>query len=287
MSSKKIVISTTLISLIAILAFQNCSDVEFDSTQPKVSSFCGSDCDPIDVINSCAEAQAKGAIQVYNQQVQFAQTPLPAGQPRCSWKQGPSVLDDTPDANGNLTMFNEYTRTRVEEYVNLNIPADAVLCSVDVRGDQQSFIHDDVFYFTYNNYVLASSLKRSLKSDPEKLFSNINFFNYDWASFRNTPFGNVPGGPVPIANRPDNYCLGADEGFGSCTIPVTDTLGTFAINFAPEVFVPISLKPVNGFHRLGVIVTGDDNPLDNNNRPKDCTHSDLDIEVRVEYFVSQ
>lgn len=302
-----------LLMLLAATGLTGCNKAQFSLDKKVEKTSCQrnpENCTEKKVVDLCLDARQKGRLATVTKQIEFKGNreiesfrdatytsydgsitatrreavfaePIPV---ICPWKEG-SADDNTPDASGNFTRKNEFLRTRIEKYDQISLPdSNGVLCEIDISGDNQAFSHDDVFYITFDNYVLATSLKRSLKNEPTILTNNgisLALHQYDWLSFANTQFGGNggDGGPLGIALVPDNYCLGEDVGVGNCEIPVTDTAAPLRMSFGPEA-VAVAAVDVRGAHQVGLIVTGDDND-------RDCFHTDLKVDVTLRYALPE
>ncbi len=65
-------------------------------------------------------------------------------------------------SGSNENMAAERVQARYEQARKVNLPAKASLCDLDLIVDQKSFRYDDMFFFTTNGIVIASSLSTSM-----------------------------------------------------------------------------------------------------------------------------
>lgn len=274
----KKVMAVLSVGLGLTMVYTNCADVEFaDAPVESIKSVPPEVID--DALKTCADAKAKGQLSTISQTINFADTRIESGRTKvCKFKAGP-VTDDTPDVDGNLTEKNDYLRARYEQKsAALNVPANAVVCSAEIKAVKQQFYYDDIFYFTFNDIVLASSLKRSNASLDSATYQvdgqSVAFHKYDWSKITaaNTDFKNVN-------SVADDYCVGGAQGMGQCTWPLSQQSGFVEMAWLPEIMVPVSLFATSPAQKFGFVVTGDNDPDD------DCYHEDFDLNVKVEYFL--
>lgn len=267
-----------------MLLYTNCSEVTFTSDGEREQSVVGFDDETVveenieTAIATCDQARASGTLMQRSQLVTFSDTREESGRYQvCQFKPG-RESDNTPDASGNMTQVNDLLRARYEQRVELDLPANAVVCDADFKARRQEFYYDDIFYFTFNNKILATSLERSLANTARKSYTvnsrQFRIFDYDWSAHVNTDFEHL------FSSGPDDYCLGEQEGFGSCQWPESQSSGFIELEFKPEVLVPISFEHDPGVKQsLGFVVTGD------NDANIDCYHEELELDVNVKYFI--
>lgn len=254
--------------------FNNCSGVEFSSLED-TNSVLG-DVTVVEIIKTCDQVASTSSLKTFQASINFADTKVESGRQKvCPYKPG-QATDDLPDASGNYTEKNNYLRARYEQYKTVSLPANAVVCGVEVSAPEQVFQYDDMIYLTYNDYILASSLNRSLATSESLFYDDIGggmtLYKYNWDDVANTDFAGVN-------ETADDYCAGSDNGYGACDWPLSQQLGSITMNYNPEVLVPISALSNN--QKFGFIVTGDDDP------DSDCYHENLDLDVKFYYFERQ
>lgn len=274
------------------VAYNNCSKVSVDTVADGSGTVGAVTVD--EAITNCIEAREKGAILISDQTLNFPDTrnQTPGGAPVakvCKFKPGAST-DNTPDpVTGNLTMKNDFLRARYEQEKELVIPANAVICGMEVKANKQQFYYDDIFYFALNDVVLASSLKSSLENTTKNDFSykgkTIPLYDYNWSKFANSNFChlstacNDPAEKAKYTLGPDDYCVGSEAGAGDCKWPETQQNGYIELGFDPEVVIPISLGNKSEKNKVKLVVTGD------NDETVDCYHESIDLNVRLSYYV--
>jgi hypothetical protein len=285
MGKNKIIVFVVLIFGLMSL-YNNCSKVSVesmgqnkDSGQSLNSTSTDSNA-PTDItvdsaIANCEQAKVQNSLKTYTQVINFADTKKESGRANvCIFKSG-SESDKSVDANGNMTMKNDYLRSRYEQSANLNLPANAVVCAAEIKASKQAFYYDDIFYFSLNNKVLASSLKASLSKTTKQDYNfngnRISIYDYDWSKFINSSF-------VGVNSHPDDYCIGSAEGFGKCQWPLSQQSGYIEMGFDPEVLVPISISQANSLQKFSFVVTGDNDPS------SDCYHENIDFNVKILYY---
>jgi hypothetical protein len=214
---------------------------------------------------NCDNARQKNQLRLLNQKIVFADTEIETGRSQvCLFNTGL-----------NLGMRNEHMQARYEQYQKLNLPANAVVCDLNMSTPLQRFKYDDVFVFTFNNRILATNNKNALfQTTPENTISimnagNVSIYNYNWLSLREKTFRNVA----------DDYCLGQNQGAASCRWPVTEQTGQIQFDFDEQLLIALGLRAPSDQQTFGFIITGDDNP------EIDCYHERLEFDMNVEYYI--
>ncbi|MGE0172669.1 MAG: hypothetical protein AB7T49_07790 [Oligoflexales bacterium] len=170
----------------------------------------------------------------------------------CAWGQ-----------DGNLTKLDSVVRARREQIQNLDLTGSNVICSVAFNLPQQQINFDDEIFLIFNNYVLAASRDYTYAL-PEK----NGMYLYDWKSLVNQPYQAV--------DTQNYYCLGDDQGLGSCVMPYTQTTGALELRFDDSLLQNISALSSLTDHSFGLVTIGDNNPTD-------CIHTGLTFDVTVRY----
>ncbi len=263
--------------------YNNCSRVEFSQLPEDSSSLIGTGIDPEnppprdeppvveEVVKNCADLMASG---------QLSKTPFQK-----------IVFEDTEadrrkvcefGKNGNLASRNDFIQARYEQTQKVNLPAGAILCTFELKTDATEFIYDDMFYLTYNDYIIATSLKTSLTRTSKDVIefgedkTPVSLYKYDWTRIAGAQFNNNDINRDPTAF---NYCLGADLGAGECMWPNTQQQGRIDFGWDPELLINIGLKADSQNQRFGFIVTGDNDP------GTDCYHPKMEFEVQAGYYI--
>ncbi len=262
----QIFLSVGFLTMIAT-AFTNCGqDVNFNQLPALGGAGLGTP--NAEILENCRNAKATSRLQVLNENVVFADTRVESGRAQvCEW-----------NVNDNLDKVNDKNQARYEQNHRLGLPEKAVVCDVKMTVQRQRIVYDDVFLLSYNGRLIASNDNTAVMSHltPEAAVAasngqSVDLFKADWLQFRGSPFQN--------SDR-DDYCLGKEQGLGSCQWPLTQIEGDFAFEFAPELLVDIGKRESPTNQVLGFSVTGD------NDAASDCYHSPINFDVKVEYYIS-
>ncbi|MES3036838.1 MAG: hypothetical protein V4736_02945 [Bdellovibrionota bacterium] len=279
MSKLKILLYICAAALITI-TYQNCSGIAASPMAVSATAM-NTNGNPNleDIVSNCQNS----ALFTKQQTVNFADSRVETGRTQvCEF--AATATQET--ANGNLSKLNEYLRSRHEQKRTLSgIPSNAVICSFEINATNLNYVYDDIFYLTYNGYIVASNFKDSIlaRTQPEIVNVNgqaISLFPYDWTKVRNELFGLDANGNGPnINSNPNDYCLGQSAGT-TCQWPLSQQTGNLQMkNFPLPLMITLAdKKPLND-QTFGLIITGDDNPND------DCYHSDLNLDVTVKYYL--
>lgn len=229
---------------------------------------------PEQILLNCAQAQAQGKLLAISQNIVFEDSRVESRKNNiCPFSS--SSINATDD--GNLSMLDTQLRARYEQVQKLNVPENAVLCAIEMKNDLQTFKYDDVFFLTFNDYILATNDKTALsRLVPEvspltgsTTSSSIELYKYDWISLRTAPFKNVA----------DDYCVGQKQGLGECQWPITEQLGKIQFTWDPEILIRMSAKNSAQNQSFRFVITGDDNPA------VDCYHERLSFDTKVYYYL--
>lgn len=258
-SMKKTYFVVTIALGMAAVSFQNCSRVELDFQEVTSKQ------EVLNILNKCNEAEKQNRLVVSEQQIRFEDSHRETGRSQvCEF-----------DRNDNLSQRNDFMQARYEQHQELNLPADAVICDIEMSTQLQRFRYDDVFFFTFNDRILATNNKSALlqRVQPETTLdlsdsSKIPLYKYDWLSLRGAAF----------VNRADDYCLGSEQNKAHCTWPVSEKSGNILFEFDPELLVNLGVKASAQKSRFGFIVTGD------NDANIDCAHERLEFSIKVKYY---
>lgn len=131
---------------------------------------------------------------------------FPTNQPGCPWGEGDNLAP---------------TQLEVSARVELAEPTDFasdVGCSMDFDFTNSNIEYDDGFFLLFGDVVLAASHSSLVERLPE---SGPFFRLWDWSA--------VAGEVLPFTNV-SPYCIGVDEGFGTCSISAPDTPGPITVD---------------------------------------------------------
>lgn len=215
---------------------------------------------------SCDNAQAQNRMLMATRQIVFADTKEESQRNQvCRFGE-----------NNNLGQENEFMQARYEQNQKLELPANAVICDLDMSTPTQKFKYDDVFVFTFNDRILATNNKTALyMTHPESTLminsTPVPIYKYNWLSLRALPF----------VNQVDDYCLGLNQGAAMCQWPVTEKQGNIQFDFNRDLLIALGSRAAATEQSFGFIITGDNDP------DKDCYHERLEFSVAVKYFIKQ
>jgi hypothetical protein len=163
---------------------------------------------------------------------------------------------------GNLGRRDTYLQAMEAQTVSLTLPSKAQLCGVSVNSDVSRIQYDDFMILTLNGYVLLSSNAGILKG----LEGNAKTaFKWDFRKIRG----------VPVDFDSPAYCMGSNATI--CTIPVTDTPGSFQFKVDPTSLIHLADQVVeNPSLNFALVATGDNDELD-------CWHTELNLDFTLQY----
>ena len=188
---------------------------------------------------------------------------FPAESPGCDWGQ-----------NGNLDMAQGRVTGRSEQYVELELPQNGVICdlgfafdSIDPSFEQQKpFVYDDNFFLTFNDVVLAASYGPMV---VDRFENDAGLYRYNWDRLKGYEFS---------FNSVPAYCIGASEGLSDCTIPPPETNGLMSLSFGGELIRQLSYVAVEEKRFEFMLATiGDNDPQ------TDCSHETFGFQIEVTY----
>lgn len=180
--------------------------------------------------------------------------PNPAKQ--CEWSKA-----------GNLDLIQGIVTARHEAVNNLPIAADEVICAMQFSFAQQEIRYDDEISLLFNGRFLMHSVESDIRYFEKQ--SSDGFYIYDWSRFVGKPY------TADYTNIKD-YCIGAEDGKGSCSMPPTETNGMIKLEFNED--VTFRLSALADKERKGTftwVTTGDNDPA------TDCQHMDIAFEVEL------
>jgi len=268
MKSVPIVISMILGAVVLMTSFNNCGQngsISAISSDEKFDVFVD------ETLNNCAQADLVGKIQTLNQAIEFKDSRIESGKNQiCNF-----APTGQTTANGDLDMKEGQLRARYEQSQKLNLPANAVICDVRMTNSLSSFRYDDVFFFKFNNYILATNDKTAVNQRlaPVSRFTyqgqSADLFAYDWNLLRTAPFKNIV----------DDYCVGKDQGLSQCSWPVSEQAGSIKFEFNPALLIRMSAQIPSQDQTFSFAITGDNDPN------LDCYHEKLMFSMTVKYYV--
>ncbi len=224
----------------------------------------------------------------------------------CEWVAGKDAHVDDDDRS-NLKKRNRYTQARVEQVKDieplLTVPGGqkAIFCSVDIAVTPTDpggkLRYDDDLMLVFGGYDADSGVEGGAllitrhTQIPDALMAPVpEFTDVTWPLYLWTDrprHGNdkaLVG--LPLSNSGGGFqlfCLGQGKSATStetCSIPVTDKFGDFAISLPNETAQALGIRAaLNGNYNLSVVVTGDDDA-----RP-DCQHNGFEAELDVGYIL--
>ncbi|RYZ77229.1 MAG: hypothetical protein EOP05_02510 [Proteobacteria bacterium] len=264
MKNLKTKFAVMAIGMISLGAFTNCSNVEFkassDAAKLEAPTF-------EEAVINCANAKTNGKLVEADTNLLFEDPSVESGrQEVCRF-----------GAEDNLPMENDSLTARYEQTAIIPLPVHAVLCGAEVSSQTPTFSYDDMFYLTLNNYVLASSLKKSLGSLKAESMSTPAgtelAYKYDWLSLRSSNF-------TGVNETSDNYCFGSAINSGDCQWPNSQKNGALTLKFDPALVIGLGLKS-ESVQTIKFVVTGDNDPAN------DCRHERLNIKVDYSYYLKK
>ena len=262
-----------------VVSYTNCSQVGNIQVKDAVNSVADTQQEPsspttvTDIIASCDKAMRAGKLLTLNQKVNFEDSRIETGKKNiCEFSIGGSGT-----TTGNLEMAQERLQARYEQDRMLQLPANAIICNVDMQNGLQKFRYDDVFFFTLNGFLLASNDKTAvqdrLTAQSVKLSTNqfTDIYTYDWMKLRTAGF----------KNEADDYCAGVSEGLSSCQWPISEQQGDIKFSFSQSLLISMTAGVKSDQQKFSFVITGDDDPT------LDCYHEKLEFNMIVKYFVPQ
>lgn len=254
--------SLFILSLAAIVSFQNCNKVQItdlagdaavdpnaplgDATAPQANT-------PPPIMTSPPDTRyVQEACNTPNRQKLTKDLSFPKPAVTCDWEK-----------NGNLAPKNDYFQARIEQQQALALPPNSIICDVKFNFIKQQFLYDDHFLLTFNDAIIASSY-----NFDSVLAMKYNLLRYDWTKIA---------GMYWAKNKEGKFCVAG----GACSWPVTDTPGTISLEYSSLVFQKIMSEDLTrSDHVLKFVSIGD-------NDEQDCEHSDVRFSVDVEFVTKQ
>ncbi len=215
---------------------------------------------------NCTSARQAGTLFQAQQQIEFANTREETGRAHiCDF-----------GINDNLPTANTFMQARYEQKQKLQLPENAVICDVDMNTNLQRFIYDDIFVFSYNNFILATNNKSALLSTtaPETTLlidagEGVDVYKYNWLKLRGASFRNVA----------DDFCLGGDQNLAQCSWPITEQPGNIVMSFDQKLLIALGLTANSSNQTFSFVITGD------NDLELDCFHEKLAFNMKVSYYI--
>jgi predicted small secreted protein len=191
-----------------------------------------------EVANECEAAEASGRLLSQTATLKFAD-PGHA----CLWNQ-----------DGNLGKRDQWHQGRIEQSLNVALPAGSTLCHVKFDFTKQKFRFDDHFWFTFNDVIMATSIDyrdRFGVTNGMSLFSWPKLVGTEWDS-----------------SREKVWCLGG----ASCAWPKTDTEGTIRMDFRTGTYYAVTARDRSrNIHTFSFVTVGDNDSTDCQHRPVETT----------------
>jgi hypothetical protein len=189
----------------------------------------------------------------------------------CNWgtKSGDN---EVLSSNGNLSIKDGWLRAREENTYSVPVPANSIVCGVNLTSETDQIHFDDFFAVRMDQYIVAASkvLSNALEQDAD------GHYIWDWERIR---------GDGSSATGTAMADLGKYCGTGECDLPKHDQSGSFEINVALDgnddasneqnaaLFAKLSeLSAID----LTATATGD-------NDDDDCYHSGGDFSFDIYY----
>lgn len=166
---------------------------------------------------------------------------------------------------GNLDLIQGVVTARHEATNDLAIAGDEVICGMQFSFAQQEIRYDDEISLLFNGRFLM----HSVASDISYFEKQDGFYVYDWNRFVGQPYR-------ADYSKINDYCIGAADGKGSCSMPPTETNGMIKLDFDED--VAFKLSALADKERKGAftwVTTGDNDPA------TDCQHMDITFAVEL------
>jgi hypothetical protein len=169
------------------------------------------------------------------------------------------------DQNGNMGLIQGVVTARHEAHSDMGVGVDEVICGMRFNFSQQQMRYDDEISLLFNGRFLM----HSVEADMRFFEKQDGFYVFDWSRFVGQPYN-------ANYSRINDYCIGSEDGKGSCSMPPTETNGTIRLEFDND--VTYKLGAIADKERKGVfswVTTGD------NDAATDCQHMDINFEVEL------
>ncbi|PIU00334.1 MAG: hypothetical protein COT74_05230 [Bdellovibrionales bacterium CG10_big_fil_rev_8_21_14_0_10_45_34] len=230
--------------------------------------------DPDEIIKvemNCAEAKLAGSLKTLTHRVRFdnpRDIEFPFGMP----KTGDVCRFGQAD---NLSMKNEFIRARYEQEFDLPLEGKHELCDMKMEFNMQKMVYDDIFYFSLNDFVLASNSKTTTSALETSVIQvdgkSIEVYKYDWLGVQGKPMGD-------INSTADDYCVASSLGLSSCSWPLSERSGNMQVSLDRRVIIGLGILNGNSTApSFRFVTTGDNDPS------SDCQHSPIEFDVTIDY----
>ncbi|MGE0172052.1 MAG: hypothetical protein AB7T49_04675 [Oligoflexales bacterium] len=172
----------------------------------------------------------------------------------------PASAECAFNQNGNLDRKNGFHQAISTQTLNVPIPANIVLCEINIESSVSDLRYDDFLIFTLDKYVLVGSNGNMM--DLLQKDGNLYIWNFD----------KIKGQPADLDDTLPPYCIGA-----SCDVPGHDQAGPFNVNFTTSEIRELANRQL-GKNELdfSLITTGDDND-------GDCEHTEFNLSLTLRY----
>ena len=160
--------------------------------------------------------------------------------------------------NGNLPARDQFFQGRVEQEQTINVPANYVVCDMNINSKTQDLHYDDFFVLAIEDQILVSTNDRFT---PNLVNGANQVFKWSFETYKGAPWG-----------ENTKYCFGSAS---VCDIPSHDREGPLSINIPKQDFVNLAVE-LFSLKQIGIkMVTLGDN--DNG----DCEHSRLELDLEM------
>lgn len=174
----------------------------------------------------------------------------------CSWNE-----------DGNLGPRNQYFQARIEQRVNLGLPANSIICDASFDFAQQDFRYDDHFMLLFNKSVIAASYDWRAEFEAKA----FGLLEYNWQDIR---------GMYWDGDDETIFCPQIPGYAASCSFPGHDTQGVVQLAYDSKYIKAVMANGLPQDHSFSVVSIGD-------NDGRDCEHSDMAFDVTVQYVIKQ
>jgi hypothetical protein len=165
--------------------------------------------------------------------------------------------------SGNLLPRDMYCQARTEQVVAMKTPpAGAKICKMEFEIPEQNIQYDDYILMAFNDRILLSALSADQFSKQDE------FYVYNWSAIA----GKSHAGGL--------YCLGQEQGLGSCVLPPSDSPGKMLLTLDSTLVQKLmQYASTQGKYEFKVVTTGDDDVS------KDCSHTPFNLKVKTHYLL--
>jgi hypothetical protein len=194
--------------------------------------------DPDDIVALC-ESSAQKTSQIM---LNFPE------RDECAWNE-----------NGNGEQRQTFMQARESQIQTIDLPANAVLCSISLQSTSTNIHYDDFIFLTLDKYMVMGSNDYFVKLLPKE----GGLYIWDWAKIFGVAWQDI-----------QPYCMSeADQ----CIVPPHDQPGALDISLNSANVAELALKVLN-LQKLDFTLysTGD-------NDAQDCFHSDMSLQADLSF----